>query len=870
MLIEAAAAELGVPAAELSTRPGMVVHAASGREIGYGDLAEAAMDLAVPAEVSLRAPEEFRWIRAGLKRLDIREKSTGQAKYAIDVEVEGMLCAAVQHAPRLGLGPASVANQAEIEAMRGVHSVHLLDGAVAVVADKFWQARRAVEAAEVEWQQAEAEWPLPEGFSSQGYRDQLLALEGPGLEVEAEGDAAAALDGAETVIEAVYGAPFLAHGQLEPPTTTARFNEDGTLDLWLPNQAPEMFLGAAAEAAGIAPGQIRIHSQMLGGFFGRHFLYRTANPFPQAIALAKATGRPVKLTWTREEEFLRDAVRPIGVARFRGAVLADGSLAISAEVLGEGPTGRWYNAPAGEDGSAHEGISGKPYAIPNRRIGHVYADNPAVIGYWRAVGHSMNDYFYEGFLDELAEAAGRDPFEMRKALVEASPRHVTLLSEVEKLSGGWQRGPYQAEDGTTRARGVALASPFGSEAATMAEVSLDGGEIRVHRVWVAIDPGSIVNPAIIEAQVQSAVALGLSQTLVEEYVYEDGAPRARNFDSYDILRPDQMPEVHVAIVESGAKMGGIGEPGLPGVGPAVANAAAALTGQRFRRGRGHDPEPADRQPGGERDRIGPPLQRQQRPPAEEKDPGNQRGAPWIMQAGQLGDGGEKAGRGHEDREGQNHRHRGIVEEGGLGAAARARLPLQPGHAMRRHRDGEGQPKEGQQPGLAVEAVDGKLGRDMAPEHHQHGDPDDVQQPAAGDRHRQEQPGAAQDKGVAEQPEIEQREDRDDREAFDAGTGRADRDAEIVDPDFLVRHVLGDVLPQEPEQTDDAVEGDPGDRLDLPDRLKQDGEIGQQHAEQRGEPQRQQRAAKHPGVDRADLQGGREKPDAPGRSSVPCQ
>ncbi|WP_138467786.1 xanthine dehydrogenase family protein molybdopterin-binding subunit [Poseidonocella sp. HB161398] len=582
MLIEAAAARLGVPASELTTKPGLVVHAASGRETGYGDLSEAAMELAVPADVALRDPADFRWIRAGLKRLDIRGKSTGQAAYAIDVEVEGMLSAAVQHAPRLGLGPASVTNLAEIEAMRGVHSVHLLDGAVAVVADRFWQARRAVEAAEVEWQETGAEWPLPADFSSDGYRASLLAQDGPGLEVEAEGDAGAALAGAGTVIEAVYGAPFLAHGQLEPPSATARFNADGTLDLWLPNQAPEMFLAAAAETAGIDPSQVTIHSQMLGGFFGRHFLYRTANPFPQAIQLAKATGRPVKLVWTREEEFLRDAVRPLGTARFRGAVMADGSLALSAEVLGEGPTGRWYNAPAGEDGSAHEGLTGKPYAIPNRRIGHVYADNPAVIGYWRSVGHSMHDFFYEGFLDELAEAAGRDPFEMRQALVAGSPRHVTLLSEVGKLSGGWQRGPYQAEDGSTRARGVAMASPFGSEVATIAEISVDGGEIRVHRVWVAIDPGSIVNPAIIEAQVQSAVALGLSQTLVEEYIYEDGAPAARNFDSYDILRPDQMPEVHVAIVESGAPMGGIGEPGLPGVGPAVANAAAALTGRRFR------------------------------------------------------------------------------------------------------------------------------------------------------------------------------------------------------------------------------------------------------------------------------------------------
>jgi isoquinoline 1-oxidoreductase beta subunit len=500
MLIEAAAAEWGVDAAELTTEPGAVLHAASGRRAGYGDLAGAAMDLPVPVEAPLRDPSEFRWIGSPVARIDVRQKSTGQARYAIDVEVEGMLHAAIRHAPRLGLAPSAVTNLAEVEAMRGVHSVHMLDGAVAVVAEKFWQARRAIAAAEVDWQQGEAQWPMPADFSSAGFRDALEGASGEFVEVEAEGNAADVLDSAETVIEAVYDAPFVVHGQLEPPSATARMNADGTLDLWLPNQAPEQFQRRAAEAAGIDPAQVRLHSQMLGGFFGRHFLYETANPFPQAIALASATGRPVKLIWSREEDFLRDAPRPLGLARFRGAVGPDGGLALQAEVVGEGPTGRWYGAPAGSDPSATEGISGKPYAIANRRIGQVYTANPAVIGYWRAVGHSMYDFMYESFLDELAGAAGQDPFAMRLSLLEGSPRHHHLLETVGALSGGWQPGPYDAEDGTRRARGVAMASPFGSEAAAIAEVSVDGGEVRVHQVWTAIDPGQIVNPAVIEAQ----------------------------------------------------------------------------------------------------------------------------------------------------------------------------------------------------------------------------------------------------------------------------------------------------------------------------------------------------------------------------------
>ena len=386
------------------------------------------------------------------------------------------------------------------------------------------------------------------------------------------------------MVEATYDAPYLAHGQLEPPSALARWNADGTLDLWLPNQAPEMFQRAAASVAGIEPEKVRIHSPLLGGFFGRHFLYETANPFPQAILLAKAVGRPVKLIWSREEEFLRDALRPMGLARFRAGLDAEGlPVALEAEAVGEGPTGRWFGRkPDAADSSAVEGIAGKPYAIPNRRIAHVPVPNPAVLGFWRSVGHSMNDFFFETFFDEMADAGRQDPYALRLRLLADKPRHRALLEAVEELSGGWRRGPYTAEDGTRRARGVAMASPFGSEVATIAEVSLRDGEVVVHDVWVAIDPGRVVNPAIVEAQVNSAVALGLSSALLEEVVYEGGVPRARNFDGYPILPPERMPRVHVRIVESGAPMGGIGEPGLPGVPPAVANAVAALTGQRIR------------------------------------------------------------------------------------------------------------------------------------------------------------------------------------------------------------------------------------------------------------------------------------------------
>lgn len=587
MLLQAAAARLDVPVEALTTEPGKILHAASERSLSYGEVAEEAAALPVPTEAPLRKPADFRWIGKPVARLDAHDKSTGKAIYGIDLTVEGMLQAAVVHAPRLGQEPGAIANEAEAKALPGVHSIHKLPGAVAVVADRWWRARKAVESLEVSWEEAKdpnAKNVMPADFSTAGLREALEAAPGPGLAAENEGEAAAALEKAAKTLEAVYDAPFLAHGQLEPPSAIARFNDDETLDVWTPNQAPEMYQAAIARETGLSAEQVRIHSPLLGGFFGRHFLYDGASPFPQAIALAKATGRPVKVIWTREEEFLRDTFRPMGVARFKAGLDAEGlPLALFAEAVGEGPTGRWFGRkPEDPDPSAVEGIADKPYAIPNRRVEHVVSPIPAVIGWWRSVGHSMNDFFYESFFDEMAEAGGHDPYELRLKLLADRPRHKTLLEAVGALSGGWRRGPFVAEDGTRRARGVAMASPFGSEVATIAEVSLEGGEAVVHDVWVAIDPGSIVNPAIIEAQVNSAVALGLSSALLEEVVYENGEPQARNFDAYPILSPDRMPRVHVRIIESGAPMGGIGEPGVPGVPPAVVNAVSALTGRRIR------------------------------------------------------------------------------------------------------------------------------------------------------------------------------------------------------------------------------------------------------------------------------------------------
>ena len=589
MLIAAAAEKWAVPAGELTTEPGEVVHAASGRRLGYGALATRAMDLPVPApdSVALKDKAKFRWIGKSVPRIEVRAKSTGRAVYAIDAHVDGMLHAAVQHAPRLGLDVGTIRNEATIKAMKGVHSVHRLPGAVAVVAERFWHARRAVEAAEVDWVEPAAPLPvraMAADFSTEGYAAQAAATTAPAEVAETAGDVAAAFAAAAGTVSATYRSQMLNHAQLEPPSTLARFNPDGTLEVWAPNQSPDAFLADMAQIAGLPPEKVQLHSMMLGGFFGRHFKYNTANPYPQAIALAKATGRPVKVIWTREEEFLRDTMRPMAVVQMRAALDGEGwPTAIEAISATEGPSEGIANKRGAKmDAAALEGLTGKLYAIPNRKIAQAYVRTPATLGYWRSVGHSMNDFFYESFLDEIAAKGGKDPYALRKHLLAGNKRLTTLLDAVVDLSGGWQPGPYVAPDGTRRARGMAMASPFGSETAVIAEVSKTDGEVKVHAIWQAIDPGSVVNPGLVAAQITSASALGLSTALVEQSVWKDGKPVARNFDAYRVLRPGQMPQVHTRIVESGEKIGGIGEPGLPAVPPAVANALARLTGQPVR------------------------------------------------------------------------------------------------------------------------------------------------------------------------------------------------------------------------------------------------------------------------------------------------
>ncbi|MBA1278830.1 xanthine dehydrogenase family protein molybdopterin-binding subunit [Stutzerimonas stutzeri] len=589
MLLQTAAELWKVPVAQLTTEPGRVVHSVSGRSVTYGELAQNALDRPVPdsEQLRLKDPKDFRWIGKPVPRLDVYAKSTGKAIYTIDCKVDGMLQASVQHAPRLGLEVAHLRNQEQVQSMPGVHSVHVLPGAVAVVAQRWWTAKRAAEALQVEWNEPAESAALrymPSTFSTDAYRDKLFQDHDRGDEAEAEGDLAKGFEAASQTVEAAYDVQYLHHAQMEPPSALARFDGKGDLEVWLPNQAPDLFLAEIAKLTGLDPSRIKIHSPLLGGFFGRHFVYPHASPYPQAILLAQAVGRPVKVIWSREEEFLRDPMRPMAVVHMRGGVDAQGRpVVLDAVTVTEGPTEGIANKRGDKiDPTAVEGLTDKHYLIPNRRIAQRYVKTPVALAYWRSVGNSINDFVYEAFLDELADAGKQDPYELRIELLRGNERLTNLLRSVAELAGGWKRGPFTAADGTERARGVAMASPFGSEVAVIAEVSILNGQVKVHDIWQAIDPGSIVNPAIIDAQVNSAVALGLSQALVEQAEYKNGQPVARNYDLYRILPMSMMANVHVKVIESGAKMGGIGEPPLPAVAPAVANALSHLTGQRIR------------------------------------------------------------------------------------------------------------------------------------------------------------------------------------------------------------------------------------------------------------------------------------------------
>ncbi len=574
LLVQAAAERFGVTAADCRTEDGSVI--AGSDRVRYGELATAAADLPAPDEVPLRAPEEWKLIGTPVKRLDTPEKITGRAEFGIDVQFDGLLTAVIAHAPTFG-GTVKSFDAAAARAISGVRQVVQVPSGVAVVADHMWAALKGRDALTVEWNPG----PAADVDSDALIEEWRALARTPGATAKEAGDTAAALAGAATTLEGEFSFPYLAHAAMEPLNCTVKIGTDGC-DIWTGTQFQTPDQAAAAGILGLAPEQVRIHTTFLGGGFGRR-----ANPasdfVSEAVHVAKAAGVPVKTVFTREDDTRAGYYRPAFVHRARLGLGADGMpVAWDHDMAGQSIlAGTFFEgamAETGIDPSSIEGLADSAYltAFPNHRIG-VHTPSPGIpVLWWRSVGHTHTAFAVESMIDEAAHAAGRDPVDYRRALLADHPRHLGVLELAARESGWGTSLP------SGRARGVAVHESFGSFVAEVAEVSIEGDAIRVHKVTCAVDCGIAVNPETIRAQLQGAVAFGLSAALHSTLTIADGQVQESNFDDYKVLRLAEMPEVDVHIVESTDPPGGIGEPGTPPIAPAVANAVFALTGKRLR------------------------------------------------------------------------------------------------------------------------------------------------------------------------------------------------------------------------------------------------------------------------------------------------
>ena len=579
MLVAAAAEAWGVAAGEIEVGEGVVSHAGSGNQARFGELVERASGMEPPAEVRLKDPATFKLIgREPLPRVDVPAKSRGEARFTFDIQLPEMLTAVLARPPRFGGQVASVEEEAA-RAVPGVVDVVTVPQGVAVLAEGFWAARKGRDALEVEWQESGAE--------TRG-TDELLAeyralLEEPGAEFRNEGDAAAALEGAAKVITADYEFPYLAHAPMEPLSCVIQVTDDGC-DVWAGSQLQTVDQAVVAGTLGIAAPQVRLATELGGGSFGRRAT-PNADVFGEAAAVVKAAGtrRPVRFLWTREDDIRGGRYRPLFVQRLTGGVDESGRVvAWSQRLVGQSIVkGTPFEAALiqnGIDNTSVEGARGLPYAIPNVFMDLHSTDVGVPVLWWRSVGHTHNGYSTETFFDELAAAAGRDPVELRRELLAEHPRHLGVLNLAAEKAG-WG-GP--VPEG--RARGVAVHESFGSFAAQVAEVSVrPDGMPRVHRVVCAIDCGIAINPDNIRAQMESGIGFGLGAALHDEVTLVEGRVEQSNFHDYRSLRIHEMPEVEVHVVPSAEPPTGVGEPGVPPIAPAVANAMAALTGRRARR-----------------------------------------------------------------------------------------------------------------------------------------------------------------------------------------------------------------------------------------------------------------------------------------------
>ena len=573
-LVQAAAGQWGVKPAECVVRRGVVSHAASGKSATYGSLAALAASLPLPADAPLKPKQAWSLIGTPQKRLDTPTKVNGATVYGIDVKAPGMKYATVAMCPVLGGKLANVDDTAA-KAIKGFVAVLKLNNGVAVVGDHFWAAKQGLDALRIEWDLG-PNAQLSQADIVEGHRQ---AAQGLGIVAKAEGDAAKAIAGAATKLDAVYQLPFLAHAPMEPINCTAHVRPDG-VDVWCGTQVPGRAQDEAAKAAGVDKQKVTIHSHMIGGGFGRRL---EAEYVGVAVALAKQVPYPLKMIWTRETDIQHDRFRPFYYDQVSAGLDASGKLVgWTHKVTGGSVMARW--APPGMrkngvDPDAVECAEETPYEIANHLVSYVRHDQPGVItAWWRGVGPAHNLFVVESFVDELAHAAKQDPVAFRKALLGKNPRTLKVL-ELAAEASGWG-SPLPQGVG----RGIMVQNAFGSFLSVVCEAEVaGGGHIRLRRITAAMDCGQAVNPDSVKAQIQGGLVFGMTAALYGEITFENGRVQQSNFNNYRMLRMDETPPIEVHIVDSDEKPGGLGETGTAAAFPALANAVFAASGVRIRR-----------------------------------------------------------------------------------------------------------------------------------------------------------------------------------------------------------------------------------------------------------------------------------------------
>jgi isoquinoline 1-oxidoreductase beta subunit len=568
MLISAAAEKWKVDAATLTAEDG-VVHGPGGKKATYGSLAEAASKLPIPKDVVLRDPKDFKIVGKATKRLDTPSKVNGTAIYGIDVKLPGMVYASLAQCPVIG-GTVKSFDGTKARAMPGVLNVVQIPDGVAVVAKSYWQAKKARDTLVVEWDEgavaAISHTSMLAGIRAASGTDKVLPI-------KVTGDVATAMKGAAKVVSAEYVLPLLAHATLEPMNFTADF-KDGKCLLIGPTQFQQGAQGAVAAALGITPDKIDLRTTFLGGGFGRRL---ELDFIVQAAQISKAVGKPVKLLWSREDDTTHDFYRPMALNQLSAGLDAAGKpVAMNFKVTSQSITQRAFGLPKDTMDAFMVEASLAPYEIANQQHDLVIHDSGLRVGYWRSVSHAINAFANESFIDELAAAAGKDPYAYRMELLAGKPRFTNVL-KMAADKAGWGK-PLPAG----RTRGIALMEGYDTYMAMVAEISVKNNEIRVHRVVTAADLGRMVNPDTVEAQIQSSIAFGLTAALYGDITMEKGRVQQTNFNNYKILRMYEAPKVDVLLVQSTEKPGGIGEPATALIAPAVANALFTATGKRVR------------------------------------------------------------------------------------------------------------------------------------------------------------------------------------------------------------------------------------------------------------------------------------------------